>query len=307
MNFFLINLFVGVLCDQFIEAKEKADPNNYYQVNPYQKQWIEFQSFFFKVKPYKKKLVQENNDKENKFGIIFKKIIGSKIFESFLFLCIVSNIIILSMNYEGQTKDFKDNLEAINYLFTGVFILEAFLKILAMGIKKYFGSLWNIFDFFIVLTSFSEIIIDNELDKGKIDLNFLRIGPQIIRIFRILRVLRAFKLIKRFKTLKKLLATLISAIPSIANIGLLYLMIFYIYAIIGVILFKDVKKGVQINDYNNFSNAGFAILLCFKMVTGENWWEFMFDCYRLYPNCDSSNCGNGKKFSIKLFPCFFFF
>ena len=291
LNFFLINLFVGVLCDQFVEAKEKYNPYNVYDLTENQRLWLDFLSYLLKVKPKAIKPLKTNE----KCRGIFKKIIKSNIFEIFLIICIMMNIIVLGMTYEGEPDSYTYDLELVNYIITGVFILEAFLKILALGIKDYFSSNWNFFDFFIVATSIAEIIIDKILQSQTNSINFLRIGPQIIRIFRIMRVLRVIKLIKRLETFKKLIGTLISALPSIMNVGLLYFMVFYIYAVIGVILFKDVRTGVQIDDYNNFHNVGLAIILCFKMVTGENWWQFMFDCYKVPPYCDpAATCGSGN-------------
>ena len=49
-------------------------------------------------------------------------------------------------------------LEAINYFFTFVFTMEAFLKLSAFGCR-YFKDNWNRFDFLIVVTSVIFIII----------------------------------------------------------------------------------------------------------------------------------------------------
>lgn len=294
LNFFLINLFVGVLCDQFLEAKARSDPLTSLSLTDSQRQWNEFLDFFPKIKAKKGGKSQK---KENKLRLLLLNFVGSKYFEFFLILCILGNIITLAMNYEGQTPGYVKTLETINYVFTGVFIVEALLKVLALGPIRYSLSLWNIFDFFIVATSILEIVMTRIQGQVK-NFQFLRVGPQLIRVLRVLRVLRVFKLIKRLETLKKLMATLVSALPSIANVGFLYFMVFYIYAIIGVMLFQDVKEGLQIDDHNNFSNAGSAILLCFKMVTGENWWLLMYDCYNVPPDClPGANCGSCKAFS----------
>ena len=305
LNFFLINLFVGVLCDQFLDAKAKADPLLFLSLTDSQRQWIEFQQFIPKLKP--KGGARQENQKKNRLREAFGQFIESQVVEIFLIMCIIGNIVTLAMNFEGQTPSYVKSLETVNLVFTGVFILEALLKIIALGFGKYLSSAWNIFDFLIVATSISEIIINN-LSSNPSNLHFLRMGPQIIRILRILRVLRVLKLIKRLESLKKLLETLVSALPQIANVGLLYFLVFYIYAIIGVMLFKDITIGQQIDDNNNFSDAGAAIVLCFKMVTGENWWQFMFDCYRLPPDCDPArNCGSSKLCDIMIYFLYFDF
>lgn len=293
LNFFLINLFVGVLCDQFLEAKQKSDSPLKFFLNDSEKKWIEYQQLLVLVRPKKKQKPNEIEEEKKQIDIIknkMKAMISSNYFEVFMTLCILGNIITLGIDYEGESEDYEKSLEAANYFFTGVFILEACIKIFSFGMKSYFSTFWNIFDFFIVVSSVSELILSRVL-LGNYYL--LRITPQIIRIFRILRVLRIIKLIKRLGTLKKIIGTLISALPAIGYIGLLYLIVIYIFAILGVILFKNVTEGEQIDDYNNFSNVGSAMVLCFKMITGENWWSVMFDCYKLPPYCEAEkSCGH---------------
>lgn len=44
-------------------------------------------------------------------------------------------------------------LEILNYFFAAVFSLEFILKILGLGVVKYFSSVWNCLDAFIVAVS----------------------------------------------------------------------------------------------------------------------------------------------------------
>lgn len=243
--------------------------------------WIEYQQYLPKVRP---KSTKKEEEQTKESCLRLKQFVDSKLFEVFLILCVVGNVIVLALSYDGEPINYERKLDLINYVFTGVFICEACLKILTFGIKKYFSSGWNNFDFLIVITSCTEIIVDQVLLVDSVQL--LRIAPQLIRIFRILRVLRVIKLIKRLTTLKKIISTLVSALPSIGIVGLLYFIVFYIYAIIGVMLFGSVVEGDYVDDYNNFTNVGYALILCFKMVTGENWWGFMFDCYKKTQNCN---------------------
>ena len=126
-------------------------------------------------------------------------------------------------------------------------------------------------------------------------MSFLRVGPQIIRIFRVLRVTRVLKLVRKLQSLSKLIETLISALPSIANVGALYLLVYYIFAILGVFFYGNITGNV-IDSYNNFQNVWYSFVTCFRMVTGENWWVIMYDCYRTDSACvPGQTCGNGLK------------
>ena len=65
-------------------------------------------------------------------------------------------------------------MEIINLIFTAIFALEAFLKIIALGFSNYIKNNWNKFDFFVVVSSLIDIILSfTDSDGG----NMLRIGP----------------------------------------------------------------------------------------------------------------------------------
>ena len=61
--------------------------------------------------------------------------------------------------YDDSSENYNQIIETINFVFTGIFILEAFLKIIAMGFRSYIHSKWNKFDFFVGLTSFIDIFL----------------------------------------------------------------------------------------------------------------------------------------------------
>lgn len=118
-------------------------------------------------------------------------------------------------------------VDIMNYIFTGIFVMEMLIKQISMG-ALYFYEMWNIFDFLIVLVSIATISLDY--------LSSISLGSSttVVRAFRISKILR---LIKRSKSLKHIFNTFIVSLKPLANIGSLLLLILYMYAIAGVILF----------------------------------------------------------------------
>ena len=49
-------------------------------------------------------------------------------------------------------------LESLNYIFSGIFTVEFFIKIIGYG-ERYFRETWNIFDMVIVVVTIIGIII----------------------------------------------------------------------------------------------------------------------------------------------------
>ena len=79
----------------------------------------------------------------------------------------------MGMVYEGSSQTYNQVLESINLFFTIVFMLECAIKIIGLGIKGYWISGWNRFDFFVVMSSILDII----LTAVGSSLAFLRVGP----------------------------------------------------------------------------------------------------------------------------------
>ena len=77
-------------------------------------------------------------------------------------------------------------METINYVFTGIFILEAAIKLIAFG-DRYFRDSWNVFDFFIVTSSIVFVTIKElfSVDLGS--------TTQAVRTLRLGRMLKLFR------------------------------------------------------------------------------------------------------------------
>lgn len=127
-------------------------------------------------------------------------------------------------------------LSSLNYFFTTVFTLEMIVKMIALGLRRYFRERWNQLDAFIVVLSVSGIIFE-EFHALKLPIN-----PTIIRVMRVLRIARVLKLLKMAKGIRSLLDTVGRALPQVGNLGLLFFLLFFIFAALGVELFGRWQK-----------------------------------------------------------------
>lgn len=133
-----------------------------------------------------------------------------------LFLQMPSNIGSLSQST-------LDNIEILNFVTLVVFTLEAVLKILALGFVKgnttYLHSKWNQLDFFIVVCSWVELVV-------QLDAKFLR----LVRGTRVLRPLRNMRLVQG-------LGGVVDFYPYVLNVCLFLVFFMCIFGTIGVQLF----------------------------------------------------------------------
>ncbi|XP_025830161.1 voltage-dependent calcium channel type A subunit alpha-1-like isoform X1 [Agrilus planipennis] len=240
-------------------------------------------------------------------------------FEYAVLLTIIANCVVLALEEHLPSQDktmLALKLEKTETYFLGIFCVEASLKILALGFVLHRGSylrnIWNIMDFFVVLTGFVTMFT---LDVDAVDL----------RTLRAIRVLRPLKLVSGIPSLQVVLKSIIKAMAPLLQIGLLVLFAIVIFAIIGLEFYSGalhrtcyslydideiVKEGdseVPCNSDNmtqalkqgsnwcrdgnslclerwqgpnngitSFDNIGFAMLTVFQCITMEGWTAILY-------------------------------
>uniref|UniRef100_A0A7S3DJI7 Calcium-channel protein CCH1 n=1 Tax=Palpitomonas bilix TaxID=652834 RepID=A0A7S3DJI7_9EUKA len=275
--FFVMNLFIGVVIDNYNEIKRKQDGEAFMTSD--QKAWVDAMKIMLRTKPKKK-----DRPPKNKGRKVFYDIVTKNWFDYFIMSVIVCNVATMAMKHFNESTEFVFIIDVLSKIFTSIFILEAILKLIGLGPKRYFTDAWCIFDFVVVLGSIPSFIPLGE--KAQV--------TQILRVFRIARLL---KLVRTLKGLRRLFETLLFSLPSIVNIGSLLMLLFFIYAVLGVNFFYNVSFGDNLNRHANFEEFGTAFFTLFRMTTGENWNGIMHDCM-IDNNCKlpvsdyAGGCGN---------------
>lgn len=167
---------------------------------------------------------------ENKFRQMFMWFAMWKWFDIFITFCIVINSFLLaSTDYEKRLKpDYESNWtpiqQKIDLVFSGIFIAECVIKVIAMGFvghkKSYLRNAWNCLDFFIVMISIISML---PISGGSDSLKALR-------TFRILRPLRS---INKMPTMRLQIQSLLSSIPGLMRVFFFIIFIFAVFAIFG--------------------------------------------------------------------------
>eukprot|EP00347_Sterkiella_histriomuscorum_P008485 403344914 len=259
-NFFLLNLFVGVVISTYNREKEVLGKN--FLLTKKQRKWLNNKIMLIQSKP----MIRMKKPNQDWRGPFFQLATNSH-FDKFILICILINTVILAVKWYGQHQALDNVTETINYVFAFVFIAEVVIKIIAFGVR-YFKDDWNNFDVLIAVITIISMILASKTS--------VQLGPNttIVRSFRIGRV---FKLFRRNKSLKIIFQTFMLALPALANIGSLLLLIIFIYSILGMYLFADVKLGGLINNDANFQNMGNSIQALFRISTGGDWPKLMND------------------------------
>ena len=264
---FMINLFIGVIFYNFSVASKRT---KHKFLSDSQYYWLQLQKFIVFSEPD----LELRIPRSGSLRYYVYSLINSKVFDYFIYLSLIINILVLSMPYDGASVDYMRALYYIHYCFNILLIMEAFLKIFLHGFDKYIRNYWNRYDFFVVLTAIVDIFIQYYIGAF---LKLIRLGDQIVKGLRVVRIIRLLRLVRRNKGVEKLIYILMISLPMVLNIFLFCILIYYIYIIFGCNIFRKINKGIVFDDYVNFKNCSYAIMTLFKVSTADNWGFIMFD------------------------------
>uniref|UniRef100_A0A0N4ZXQ4 Ion_trans domain-containing protein n=1 Tax=Parastrongyloides trichosuri TaxID=131310 RepID=A0A0N4ZXQ4_PARTI len=306
VGFFVLNMFVGVVVENFHKCKEALEAEMREKARQKRLARKLKRQQFEDHCAFKKKQKEKNYPYWYNYGparMYTHNIVTSKYFDLAIAAVIGINVISMAMEFYLMPPGLRYVLKALNYFFTAVFTLEAAMKLYALGIKTFFLEKWNRLDIFIVLLSIAGIIFE-EFEALELPIN-----PTIIRVMRVLRIARVLKLLKMAKGIRSLLDTVGEALPQVGNLGSLFFLLFFIFAALGVELFGKLECSDDhpcdgLGEHAHFKNFGMAFLTLFRIATGDNWNGIMKDALR--DDCDpSDHCDTNCCVDPILAPCFF--
>jgi len=246
---------------QVLEAKVTSDNNG--EANPDFDNSGAPESFFVRNK--------KTFDKWNRKNKRTVKYICKSQFMFWLILTLVFlNTCVLASEHHGQPEWLDDFQEYTNLTFVCLFTFEMLMKMYALSFSGYMMSLFNRFDFFVVLSSIGEyLLVKNEL-----------IPPVGLSVLRCIRLLRGFKVTKYWKAMGALVKSLVDSIASIVALLVLLCLFIFIFALLGMQLFG----GKFLDDesratFDSFFQACFTV---FQILTGEDWNVVMYDGIQAY-------------------------
>jgi Ca2+-binding EF-hand superfamily protein len=179
-----------------------------------------------------------------------KAVADDQRFEAVIIFFIVGTSI--SMALEGPDNTDHESWHgnaflAVNSLTMIVFWIELIIKTIADGFiatpNAYLKDSWNRFDFFVVLTTTVELLLELLTSSG----------GTVSRCLRLLRILRPLRLVKRNESMLILLDALRLVLPTMTGVVILSMLFISIFAICGMGLFMgrfhscvctDISSGV---------------------------------------------------------------
>ncbi|NP_001191637.1 sodium channel alpha-subunit SCAP1 [Aplysia californica] len=257
-SFFTLNLFIGVIIENFNSQKKKAGGSLEMFMTEDQKK------YYNAMKRMQSKSPQKSipRPKYKLAGLIFDITTDQK-FDIAIMVIIILNMLTMMFEHHGMSAQMKNILGIFNLIFITIFTAECVLKLI--GLRWYYFKIpWNVFDFVVVVLS----ILASSLSEFE---DSFFISPTLLRVIRVFRVGRVLRLVKSAKGIRTLLFSMAVSLPALFNIGLLLGLIMFIYAIMGMNFFMGAEQKYGLDDAFNFDTFLRSFILLFQMCTSAGW------------------------------------
>nr|AIW80051.1 voltage-gated sodium channel Nav1.9 variant a [Mus musculus] len=274
-SFFTLNLFIGVIIDNFNQQQKKLGGQDIFMTEEQKKYYNAMKKLGTKKpqKPIPRPL--------NKCQAFVFDLVTSQVFDVIILGLIVTNMIIMMAESEGQPNEVKKIFDILNIVFVVIFTVECLIKVFALR-QHYFTNGWNLFDCVVVVLSIISTLVSG-LENSNV------FPPTLFRIVRLARIGRILRLVRAARGIRTLLFALMMSLPSLFNIGLLLFLVMFIYAIFGMNWFSKVKRGSGIDDIFNFDTFSGSMLCLFQITTSAGWDALLNPMLESKASCNSSS------------------
>ncbi|KAA8591084.1 hypothetical protein FQN60_002027 [Etheostoma spectabile] len=305
-SFFVLNLVLGVLSGEFTKEREKAKSRGEFQKLRERQQldedlhgymeWITHAEVLDADREGKGllPLISDSDtdslyDLEGKSQIVYYYrlarrwnrffrmkcllYVKTKSFYWIVMFLVFLNTLTIATEHHHQSDSLTALQDVASRVLLVLFVIEMFVKMYALGPRAYFMSLFNRFDFFVVLCGILEMIM---FSAGVVT----PLGFSVLRCIRLLRIL---KITKYWTSLSNLVASLLNSVRSIASLLLLLFLFIVIFSLLGMQVFGG---KFNFTDHrprrSNFDNFPQALICVFQILTGEDWTTIMYNGIMAY-------------------------
>ncbi|KAM6975193.1 voltage-dependent N-type calcium channel subunit alpha-1B isoform 3-T3 [Tautogolabrus adspersus] len=204
--------------------------------------------------------------KEKRTRFFIRRMVKAQSFY-WIVLCVVGlNTLCVAIVHYDQPDWLTRALYTAEFVFLGLFLTEMSLKMYGLGVRNYFHSSFNCFDFGVIVGSIFEVIWD-----------MIKPGASFgISVLRALRLLRIFKVTKYWNSLRNLVVSLLNSMKSIISLLFLLFLFIVVFALLGMQLFGGQFNFEDETPTTNFDTFPAAILTVFQILTGEDWNAVMY-------------------------------
>lgn len=263
---FVLTLFVSVFMRNYTEQTGVA------YLTTDQRSWLELRKLLRQISPSKRPSSTKKREtwEEWCYRRAVKK---TGRWQRFITFILILHLLLLCLEYYpepwqwGRTRDF------VFLILTLIYIANITVRIVGLGWTRFRRSSWDIYSLFAVFGTFATTIL--------LLTNFNeRVYVQLHKLFLVSITLL---LIPRNNQLDQLFKTAAASVGSIANLLATWFVLFLVFAIAFTQAFGLTRFGSQESGNINFRTVPKALILLFRMSSGEGWNEVMEDFASIQP------------------------
>ncbi|XP_037695357.1 cation channel sperm-associated protein 1 [Choloepus didactylus] len=187
-------------------------------------------------------------------------------FEAFIFTVVCLNTIVLVAQTFAEVEIRGEwYFVAMDSVFLCIYVVEAVLKIIALGFK-YFSDSWNNLDFFIMVMALLDFVLMqlNSLSSRSVHNQSIFWVLKVLKSLRALRAIRVLRRLSFLTSLQEVTGILARSLPSITAILILMFTCLLLFSVVFRALFRH-------SDPKRFRNIFTTIFTLFTMLTLDDW------------------------------------
>ncbi|SCU86751.1 LAFA_0E02850g1_1 [Lachancea sp. 'fantastica'] len=223
--------------------------------------------------------------------LIYRLAVEKAFFWYALFLQLVLYVHILTLllfTYE-ENYSLQKYQNAVFMVSTSIFLIHEVFYVIGKGTRLWFARKWDVFKFFVVISSFGLNIARLSTDGGILGFDNVRnLFQLVIFLF----------VIPQNDVLSELISTAMASMPSILSLTYTWGILFLVYAIALNQIFGLTKLGPNTTGNLNFRTVVKTLIVLFRCSFGEGWNYIMDDITVTSPFCyvddttGHSDCGS---------------
>lgn len=278
---FVLTLFISVFMRNYTEQTGVAF------LTSDQRSWLELRKLLRQVSPSKR---PSNTDRRKWRDWCYKRAVRKHgRWQRTITIVLVLHLILLMVEYYPEPVWWDKARTYIFLGFTVFYMLNVIIRMIGLSWSRFRRSSWDVFSVFAVFGSFVfTILVLARPEMQSID--------KVQNTFLVLIVLL---IIPRNDALDQLFKTAAASLPNIGNLLATWSVLFLVFAIALTQTFGLTRFGSQETGNLNFRNVPKALILLFRMSTGEGWNQIMEDFAVIEPpfcvqdeNFFKSDCGS---------------
>ncbi|KAF2869719.1 calcium-channel protein CCH1 [Massariosphaeria phaeospora] len=272
---FVLTLFVSVFMRNYTEQTGVAF------LTTDQRSWLELRKLLRQVSPSKRP--SSTKQRETWEEWCYRRAVRKTgRWQRGMTVLLVVHLVLLCLEWYPGSGVWDQIRDYIFLLLTIIFIANVIIRIIGLSWHRFRKSSWDVFSILAVSgTLVTSILLLTRPDERV-----------FITLHKLCLVSIALLLIPRNNQLDQLFKTAAASLAAIANLLATWLVLFLVYAIALTQTFGLTRFGPNETGNINFRNVPKALILLFRMSTGEGWNELMED----FANVDKPFCTDGEKY-----------